>query len=117
MLPSGHNDKDVYTELVSGVAETGVTRVIVAGSGQDIAKLVRNVYELNVNMSLLAMPWDGTVVVMPGSNMEGVEVIQMVQTFYHMPEFMADNKGWSYEHVTTWEVVKAMYGLMSSPTY
>jgi len=112
VLPSGHNDKDVYTELVSGVAETGVTRVIVAGSGQDIAKLVRNVYELNVNMSVLAVPWDGTVVDMPGSDMEGVEVIQMVQTFYHMPEFMADNTGWSYEHVTTWEVVKAMYGLM-----
>ena len=111
-LPRGRQDKDVYTGLLSGISETGVTRVIVSGAGEDIARLVRNVYELNLNMSILALPWDGSVVDMPGSNMQGVEIIQMVQTFYNMPEFMRDNKQWSYEHPSTWQVSRALYGLL-----
>merc|ERR1719362_328960 len=111
-LPRGRKDKDVYTALLSGISETGVTRVIVSGAGADITRLVRNVYELNLNMSILALPWDGSVVDMPGSNMQGVEIMQVVQTFYNMPEFMRDNKQWSYEHLSSWQVSRALYGLL-----
>ena len=111
-LPRERQEKDVYTGLLSGIAETGVTRVIVSGAGEDIARLVRNVYELNLNMSILALPWDGSVTDMPGSDMRGVEIMQMVQTFYNMPEFMRENKQWSYEHPSTWQVSRALYGFM-----
>ena len=111
-LPRGQQDKDVYTGLLSGISETGVSRVLVSGAGEDIARLVRNVYELNLNMSILAVPWDGSVVDMPGSDMRGVEILQVVQTFYNMPEFMSDNKQWSYEHPSTWQVSRALYGLL-----
>ena len=57
-LPRGQQDKDVYTGLLSGISETGVSRVLVSGAGEDIARLVRNVYELSLNMSIrLTQVW------------------------------------------------------------
>ena len=114
-LPSRHHHKDEYTELLAGVAATGASRVVVAGAGADIARLVRNVYELNLNMSVLALPWDGSVADMPGSDAAAgrVEILQLVKTFYNVPEFMAEaGQRWSYEHPATWPLVRAVYGLL-----
>ena len=111
-LPSAQAHKDAFTELLSRVEDTGVTRVIVSGNSADIARLVKNVYELNINMSILALPWDGSVKTMPGSDMAGVEIFQMVQTHYNMPEFMDNHKEWNYEHVSTWGMIKALYGII-----
>jgi len=50
-LPSAQAHKDAFTELLSRVEDTGVTRVIVSGNSADIARLVKNVYELNINVN------------------------------------------------------------------
>ena len=115
-LPNGQASKDEYTGLLSGMTEFGVDKVVVAGAGKDIARLVRNLYELNLSMSLVVIPFDGPVADMPGSDYETVDVIQLVPTYYEMPEFMSDYKKKfpkdNFEHPLSLQIAKAVYGVM-----
>ena len=97
-VPSILHTKDSYTRLLSELAEVEVDRLVVAADGADIARLVENIYQLNLNMSVLAVPWDGAVKQMPTTDRETVEIIQLVQTFSNMPELAAD-LGLKAEHV------------------
>jgi len=114
-LPNGRASKDEYTALLSGMTEFGVDKVIVAGVGKDIARLVRNMYELNLSLSLVLIPFDGPVRDMPGSDFEIIDLIQLIPTYYEMPEFMseykAENPSLVYEHPLTLQLVKTLYGL------
>ena len=110
-VPNLLTTKDSYTRLLSELTEAGVDRLVVAADGADIARLVENIYQLNLNMSVLALPWDGPVKEMPATDSETVDIIQLVQQFSHMPELVAD-LGLETEHVMTWEVVRSLYGLL-----
>ena len=110
-VPTILHTKDTYTRLLSELALVGVDRLVVAADGADIERLVENIYQLNLNMSVLALPWDGSVKEMPATDSENVDIIQLVQTFSNMPELAAD-LGLEAEHVMTWEVVRSLYGLL-----
>ena len=112
-LPGGQDTKDVVTSLLSGVANTGVTRIIVTGNGQDIVRLVSNVFQLNLNMSIVAVPWDGSIAELPGSDSQAVTLTQLVAGHYDMPQLMREHTGeWSSEHLSVWPVVRGVYGAM-----
>ena len=44
---------------MSRLQADGQNRIILAGAGAAITKLLRNLHELNVQASVLALPWDG----------------------------------------------------------
>lgn len=114
-LPSGRASKDEYTGLLSGMTEFGVDKVIIAGIGKDIARLVRNMYELNLSLSIVVIPFDGPIADMPGSDFEIIDVIQLIPTYYEMPEFMSEykdkNPSIGFEHPLSWQIVKTLYGI------
>ena len=64
------------------MTEFGVDKVIIAGIGKDIARLVRNMYELNLSLSIVVIPFDGPVADMPGSDFEIIGVIHLIPTYY-----------------------------------
>ena len=110
-VPSLLHTKDSYTGLLSDLAEAGVDRLVVAADGADIGRLVGNIIQLNLNISVLAVPWDGAVQDMPPLP-QAVEVLQLVQTFSNMPEVVADLGLEGREDVRSWEVVRQLYGLL-----
>jgi len=115
-LPNGRASKDEYTGLLSGMTEFGVDKVIIAGVGKDIARLVKNMFELNLSLSLVVLPWDGPIVDMPGSDYEIINIVQLIPTYHEMPEFMSVYKK-SYskneiENPLNWQIVKALYGVL-----
>ena len=110
-VPTILDSKDSYTRLLSELAEVGVDKLVVGADGADIVRLVKNIYQLNLNMSVLAVPWDGSVSDLPASDLDKVEIIQLVQTFSNLPDFTA-SAGLQVENVRSWEVVRSLYGLL-----
>ena len=53
-------------------------------AGADIARLVRNVYELNLNISIIALPWDGSISDIPGTDMKTVSIDQSQVSLNHL---------------------------------
>ena len=71
-------------------------------------------YELNLSLSIVVIPFDGPIADMPGSDFEIIDVIQLIPTYYEMPEFMSEykdkNPSIGFEHPLSWQIVKTLYG-------
>ena len=103
-VPSILHTKDSYTRLLSELAEVGVDKLVVGADKTDIERLLSNIHQLNLNMSVLAVPWDGSLSHLPHTDLE---IIQLLQTTSNLPD-LSDGQ----EHVRTWEVVRSLYGLL-----
>ena len=76
-LPGRKAGQDQYTSLLRGLREAGLHSVLVTGLGADIQRLARKMFELNLAVRMVALPWDGSVPGMPSSDTQNVPIFQV----------------------------------------
>ena len=81
---------------------------------------MRNLHELNANLDVLLLPWDGRVTQLVGSQLPNSTIVSLVPAHSVMAEFssylQAKRQGTPssdmYDDPLAWQVMKVMYGVL-----
>lgn len=87
---------------------------MVSAPGSHVGRLVKNIHELNLSLSVVSLPWDGPPVVSGLSSLGGQANLYLSVTprHYLMPEFMAEYAEANnltervYEWPVVWQIAK-----------